>query len=59
MRPEEIPSEERVQVLETVLQDYYLDDYLLREVKIAKNEHKKYDRMKQQNNETIKQVSWV
>ena len=46
-------------MLETVLQDYYLDDFLLKEVKIAKIEHKKYDKMKKQNNETTEQVPWV
>ena len=58
-RPKESSLEERVQILETLLQDYYLDDYLLKEVKIAKIERKRYDTMKEQNIEETKLVSWV
>ena len=58
-RPKESSLEERVQILETLLQDYYLDDYLLKEVKIAKIEHKKYDKMKQSNNNIIEEVTWI
>src|SRR5688572_3101673 len=59
-RPEGTSLDERVQILETLLQDYYLDDYLLKEIKIAKNEYKRYnDEMRQQNNEPTKSVSWV
>ena len=59
-RPKESSLEERVQILETLLQDYYLDDYLLKEVKIAKIERKRYDLiMREQNIEETKLVPWV
>ena len=57
---EESSLEERVQILETLLQDYYLDDFLLKEVKIAKIERKRYDLiMKEQDIEETKLVPWV
>jgi hypothetical protein len=40
-RPEGSSLEERVQNLETLLRDYYLDDYYLKKVKDVKTKHKK------------------
>jgi hypothetical protein len=59
-RPKGSSLEERVRILETLLQDYYLDDYLLKEVEIVKGENKKYKK-KQKDNEKkkTKEVSWV
>ena len=56
-RPEESTLEERVQVLETLLRDYYLDDYFLKKIKGAKIKHgkllKKYDKMNEQNDDNV------
>ncbi|CAB4409302.1 unnamed protein product [Rhizophagus irregularis] len=43
-RPEGSSLEERVQILETLLRDYYLDDYYLQKVKDVKFKHKKFTR---------------
>ena len=55
-RPEESTIEERVQILETLLRDYYLDDYFLKKIKNAKIKHykllKKYE-MGKQNNDNV------
>ncbi|GBB94222.1 hypothetical protein RclHR1_23120002 [Rhizophagus clarus] len=40
-RPEGSSLEERVQILETLLRDYYLDDYYLKKVKDVRTKHKK------------------
>src|SRR3954452_2983402 len=54
-RPEGSSLEERVQILETLLRDYYLDDYCLNKVKHIRTQHKKllkqYNKKKEQNNE--------
>src|ERR1051325_6244486 len=56
-RPEESTLEERVQILETLLRDYYLDDYFLKKIKNAKIKYfkllKKYDEMVEQNNDDV------
>ena len=56
-RPEGSSLEERFQILETLLQDYYLDDYYLRKVKNIKTQHKKllkkYNKMEKQNEELV------
>ncbi len=54
-RPEASSLEERVQILETLLQDYYLDDYYLKKIKRVRVQHKrmlkKYNMEIQQNDE--------
>ena len=60
-RPEESSLEERVQILETLLRDYYLDDHYLKKVKNVKAQHKKllkkYNKMEKQNNESKELVT--
>ncbi|CAB4484993.1 hypothetical protein RhiirA5_420767 [Rhizophagus irregularis] len=54
-RPEGSSLEERVQILETLLRDYYLDDYYLKKVKYVRINHKrllkKYEEIDRQDNE--------
>ncbi|RIA80949.1 hypothetical protein C1645_791530, partial [Glomus cerebriforme] len=54
-RPEGSSLEERVQMLETLLRDYYLDDYYLEKVKNVRIKHKKllkkYNEIDRQYNE--------
>ena len=54
-RPVNSSLEERVQILETLLQDYYLDDYYLKKVKYVRINHKrflkKYEEINRQDNE--------
>ncbi|CAB4406214.1 unnamed protein product [Rhizophagus irregularis] len=56
-RPEGSSLEERVQILETLLRDYYLDDYYLKKVKDVRINHKrflkKYEEINRQDNENI------
>ncbi|RGB42867.1 hypothetical protein C1646_750421 [Rhizophagus diaphanus] len=56
-RPEKSSLEERVQILETLLRDYYLDDYYLKKVKCVRINHKrflkKYEEINRQDNENI------
>ena len=41
-RPEGSSLEERVQILETLLRDYYIDDYYLKKVNNVRINHKKF-----------------
>ncbi|CAB4406209.1 unnamed protein product [Rhizophagus irregularis] len=54
-RPEGSSLEERVQILESLLQDYYLDDYYLKKIKDVRTKHKKllkkYSRKDNENTE--------
>ncbi|CAG8447322.1 10610_t:CDS:2 [Rhizophagus irregularis] len=54
-RPEGSSLEQRVQILETLLRDYYLDDYYLKKVKYVRVNHKrflkKYEEINRQDNE--------
>ncbi|CAG8447339.1 10611_t:CDS:2 [Rhizophagus irregularis] len=54
-RPEGSSLEERVQILESLLQDYYLDDYYLKKIKDVRTKHKKllkkYGRQDNENTE--------
>ncbi|CAB4374335.1 unnamed protein product [Rhizophagus irregularis] len=54
-RPEGSSLEERVQILESLLQDYYLDDYYLKKIKDVRTKHKKllkkYGRKDNENTE--------
>jgi len=50
-RPEASSLEERVQLLETLLQDYYLDDYYFKKIKRVKVQHKRM--LKKYNNMEI------
>jgi hypothetical protein len=56
-RPEDSTIDERVQILETLLRDYYLDDYFLKKIKNTKIKYfkllKKYDVMVKQNNDDV------
>ncbi|CAB4406217.1 unnamed protein product [Rhizophagus irregularis] len=54
-RPEGSSLEKRIQILETLLRDYYLDDYYLKKVKDVRINHKKlfkkYEEINRQDNE--------
>jgi hypothetical protein len=52
-RPEGSSLEERVQILETLLCDYYLDDYYLKKVKDVRIKHKKLVKKYKKMNENI------
>ena len=45
-RPDGSSLEERVQILKTLLRDYYLDDYYLKKVKNVRTKHKKFKKFK-------------
>ena len=59
-RPEGSSLEERVQILETLLRDYYIDDYYLKKVKNVRINHKKflkkYNKLHEQDEENTELV---
>ncbi|CAB4439958.1 unnamed protein product [Rhizophagus irregularis] len=61
-RPEGSSLEERVQILETLLRDYYLDDYYLKKVKDVRTKRKsllkKYKEINRQDNENTENTEF-